>query len=490
MKPINIYTLTRINNKSSLRALERHMSGRNHYLNIKEWEIIGIRKLIDILVLNDSNAINYKFYYSFQLPKLGKEFDLLMITSENVINIEIKSNNVSDNAIRKQLLQNRHYLTTLGRTIYSYTYISEQDRLVRLTNTEKLIDTDFINLNNDLKKCPEIYDGDIAELFKEDKFLISPLTDPERFLKKEYFLTSQQRDIENRILRKIAENPCCHVGFTGLPGTGKTILLYDIALKLSKNNKICVLHFGSGPKELELIDLRLKRIDFYSCNFIDFNEVNLEDYHAILVDEGHRINKEYLKLIYNTSVSKKIPLIFSYDREEEIAPSEIQNTGNHLIESIPDLTKYRLTNRIRVNSELSAFIGSLMMPARHKYHMEFSSVNLAYANNKTEAANLICNFISNGFTYIRDLQIDNFTLFSSNILNVEEATCKELSNVVMLIDKSVYYNEAGMLVSNIKIKDKDSSVRNLFHGLSRAKNKLALVIMENEALFNSVLDIL
>ena len=490
MKPINIYTLTRIPNTTSLKTLERHMSGRNRYLNIKEWEIIGIRKLIDSLLLSDSNAINYKFYYSFQLPKLGKEFDLLLITSENVINIEIKSDNVSDHAIQKQLLQNRHYLTTLGRTIYSYTYISEQNRLVRLTNTEKLIDTNFENLYNDLTKCTDIYDGDIEELFKEDKFLISPLTDPERFLKREYFLTSQQRDIENRILKKIAENPCCHVGFTGLPGTGKTILLYDIALKLSKNNKICVLHFGSGPKELELIDLRLKRIDFYSCNFMNIEELNLEDYHAILVDEGHRISQMFLKLIYDTSKLKQIPIIFSYDREEEIAASEIQNTGNYLIEAIPDLIKYKLTNRIRVNSELSAFIGSLMMPARHKYHMELSSVNLAYANNKSEATNILSSFMSNGYTYIQDSQIDNFTRFSSNVLNVEEATCKELSNVVMLIDNSIFYNESGMLVSKIKIKDKDSSVRNLFHGLSRGKNKLALVILQNETLFDSILELL
>ena len=42
----------------------------------------------------------------------------------------------------------------------------------------------------------------------------------------------------------------------------------------------------------------------------------------------------------------------------------------------------------------------------------------------------------------------------------------------------------------IKIKDKDSSVRNLFHGLSRGKNKLALVILQNETLFDSILELL
>ena len=36
------------------------------------------------------------------------------------------------------------------------------------------------------------YTGDIEELFQAELCLISPLTEPERFLQKEYFLTSQQ----------------------------------------------------------------------------------------------------------------------------------------------------------------------------------------------------------------------------------------------------------------------------------------------------------
>ena len=51
--------------------------------------------------------------------------------------MELKSGEVTDEAIRKQLLQNRYYLAPLGRTIRSYTYISSQDRLVRLTNHDR-----------------------------------------------------------------------------------------------------------------------------------------------------------------------------------------------------------------------------------------------------------------------------------------------------------------------------------------------------------------
>ena len=69
------------------------------------------------------------FFYSFQIPRLGKEFDLLQIREDQIVNVELKSGAVSDEALRKQLIQNRYYLAVQGKTIRSYTYISSQNRL-------------------------------------------------------------------------------------------------------------------------------------------------------------------------------------------------------------------------------------------------------------------------------------------------------------------------------------------------------------------------
>ena len=49
---------------------------------------------------------------------------------------------MSDEAIRKQLIQNRYYLAALGKPIRSYTYISSQNRLVRLTNHDRIVEAD------------------------------------------------------------------------------------------------------------------------------------------------------------------------------------------------------------------------------------------------------------------------------------------------------------------------------------------------------------
>lgn len=100
-----------------------------------------------------------------------------------------------------------------------------------LTNHDRIVDADWEQLCADLRDGGKDYEGDVEELFQAELYLISPLTEPERFLNKEYFLTAQQRDIERQILKKIRAERTGAYWFTGLPGTGKTLLLYDIAMK-------------------------------------------------------------------------------------------------------------------------------------------------------------------------------------------------------------------------------------------------------------------
>lgn len=95
------------------------------------------------------------------------------------------------------------------------------------------MEADWEQLCHELLEVSQDYKGDIEELFEAELYLISPLTEAARFLNKEYFLTSQQRDIERQILKIIRTDHKGYCWFTGLPGTGKTLLLYDIAMKLS-----------------------------------------------------------------------------------------------------------------------------------------------------------------------------------------------------------------------------------------------------------------
>ena len=88
----------------------------------------------------------------------------------------------------------------------------------------------------------------------------------ESIFKQRIFLTAQQRDIKRQILKKICEEQTGYFSFSGLPGTGKTLLLYDIAMKLSNRQQVCIIHCGEAGKKWEILHKRLQRIDFLSDN--------------------------------------------------------------------------------------------------------------------------------------------------------------------------------------------------------------------------------
>lgn len=178
MKSISIYTITRNQNIEQLQKLERQLSGRDYFLKMREWELESMKALTAELETCMEDVYALRFFYSFQIPRLGKEFDLLQIKEDQIVNIELKSGVVSDEAIRRQLLQNRYYLSVLGRTIHSYTYISSQNRLVRLTNHDHIAEADWDELSRALKRESPDYNGNIEELFRAELYLISPLREP------------------------------------------------------------------------------------------------------------------------------------------------------------------------------------------------------------------------------------------------------------------------------------------------------------------------
>ncbi len=495
MKPINIYALTRLNDPELMSKVERQMSGRGRFIRIREWETEGLRLFSERLQPVCSDACSLTFYYSYTMQKLGKEFDLLRIADDQIVNIELKSGNVSNEAIRSQLIQNRYYLSTLGKPVYYYTYISGQDRLVRLSNSGRLVDSTFEELGVLLDNQDGIYTGDIEELFKEDKYLISPITDPGRFLRQEYFLTFQQRDIKKQIMRNISDGHMLQ-GFTGLPGTGKTILLYDIAMSMSRKNPVCLFHFGSHRSELQQLDERLKRIDFYYCDKNTVPDVN-RDYAAVFIDEGHGMGEKAFGVIFEYAKKWNAPVIISYDDALCVSEQERLGTGAVVFEKREDFTGFKLTNKIRMNNELSTFLRTFLSASK-MYKREYPNVSVSYGADMDEAMNLIRFYEKEGYMFIWDRglgthigEMESFPGEALTRIESESVTGKEFDKVVMLLDPSFYYDEKKFLRNTESEKGVETArIMNLFHGLSRAKKKIALVIAGNLKLMEQIYHIL
>ena len=454
MKSISIYTITRNQNIECLQKLERQLSGRTYFLKIREWELDSMKALVRQLEMRLPDVYALRFFYSFQVPRLGKEFDLLQIKDDQIVNIELKSGKVSDEAVRKQLLQNRYYLSVQGKMIQSYTYISSQERLVRLNNHDHIVEADWDQLCLALQRQSKEYEGDIEDLFQAEMYLFSPVTEPERFLNKEYFLTSQQKDIERRILDKIRKVKYGYFWFCGLPGTGKTLLLYDIAMKLSVHQKVCMIHCGETGKEWKILHDRLLRIAFLSDSQLE-ECPDLKEYSAILVDEAHLLSVKELHRILE--LSEKHPVIFSSDDEDMISDEEMDRTMIREIEHLPDIQSFHLTNRIRTNAELSSFIQNMMHLPEKRMVRYYPHIQVVYANDDEEAGILLKGY---------------------------------QNQLVFIIDERYYYDEKGYLREQRQKQQEPTAVRMLFHRLNEAREEFAIIVKGNEAVYEVLLDLL
>ena len=454
MKSISIYTITRNQNIECLQKLERQLSGRTYFLKMREWELESMKALVRELEVHMQDVHALRFFYSFQVPRLGKEFDLLQIKDDQIVNIELKSGKVSDEAVRKQLLQNRYYLSVQGKMIQSYTYISSQERLVRLNNHDHIVEADWDQLCLALQRQSKDYEGDIEDLFQAEMYLFSPVTEPERFLNKEYFLTSQQKDIERRILDKIRKVKYGYFWFSGLPGTGKTLLLYDIAMKLSVHQKVCMIHCGETGKEWKILHDRLLRIAFLSDSRLE-ECTDFKEYSAILVDEAHLLTEEKLHVILE--LSEKHPVIFSSDDEDMISDEEMDRTMIREIEHLPDIQSFHLTNRIRTNAELSSFIQNMMHLPEKRTVRYYPHIQVVYANDEEEAEILLKGY---------------------------------QDQLVFIIDERYYYDEKGYLREQRQKQQKPTAVRMLFHRLNEAREEFAIIVKRNEAVYEVLLELL
>ena len=243
------------------------------------------------------------------------------------------------------------------------------------------------------------------------------------------------------------------------------MLLYDIAMKLSRKQKVCMIHCGEGRKDWNLLHERLRRVEYLADSEIG-PECSLEAYAAIRVDEAHLLSSETGELL--AKISSGGPVIFSGDCENVISTAELDQNRDQLQKAMPGVQMFRMTNRIRTNAELSIFIQNLMHLVRGKGKRMYPHVSVGYANDDGEAGKLLNGYLTQGYRY-----------FDEN-----DGISEDVDRLVVLLDDRYFYDETGYLGSE------DRSVRRLFHRLNQAKEELAFVVKENEAVYAVLLGLL
>lgn len=274
----------------------------------KKHELEDIKTLCSVMQNHSKELQIFENYYvGYKIPQIGKEFDLLKIGSNAVVNIELKHKEIKEDKIVKQLQRNYYYLSAIRDKVYCYVFIASKQQFYYYNNqSESIVDItieemlDIIATIDDVDEHPD-------QLFVPIRYLVSPFNNTVEFLNEQYFLTNYQEEIKNAIINHIDKHTIFSI--SGSAGTGKTLLTYDIARTLMNMKlKVIIVHCAQINEGInKLNDSGMKIIPIKDFNTKLNN--NYIDYDIIIFDESQRICNEMDKIF--ESLNKKILIFFT-----------------------------------------------------------------------------------------------------------------------------------------------------------------------------------
>lgn len=461
---------------------------------MKEYEIDDLMSLVKQFQ-TDSEEIDIfeEFYVGYCINQINKEFDLLRIGKNSVINIELKGKNTGEK-IKEQLIKNKYYLSFLEKEIFNVTYVTSEQSLLYLNKQEELEEVHISFVIDKLyqQKIEEI--EDINKLFNPSNYLISPFNSTSAFIKGQYFLTHQQNEIKKSIINLKAENSACFASIQGAAGTGKTLLTYDIAKEYIKNHKkVIIFHCGS----LNTGHINLRQEHLWIVDSIkNLKDYKLSEYDIIIIDEVQRIYKYQLDKILEQIMNINIKCIFSYDPKQCLASWEIKsNIPEYIMQRVSPKT-FHLTEKIRTNKEISSFIKNLFDLSKKNPCQKYTNINIQYFSNARDAQEYIDMLNNRGWKVINytPSRYDSYPYDSYQIYGRDSAhkvIGQEYDKVIAVIDRYFYYNDEGKLDTKGYTKTPYyHPTKMLFQIMTRTRKKLTIVIIKNEVLLKQCMQIL
>ncbi|WP_294466510.1 ATP-binding protein [uncultured Ruminococcus sp.] len=439
------------------------------------------------------------YYIGYSINQISKEFDLLRFSEDLVINIELKQElNLSDKEkiekILKQQSKNFYYLKALQKSVFICTCVEnnglyEYDNLLNETkkiSCEELIDI-LKNQNFDINIDPD-------KLFIPSNYLVSPFNSTERFLDGEYFLTGSQEEIKNELIKKITSDYVMYC-ITADAGTGKTLLLYDIAKTISESNKTILIHCGKLNEGHELLR---DKFNWNICAIKGIQAQTIDRYiddtvTAIFIDESQRIRTHQLEMIIGKSKELKIPIVFSYDTKQYLSEGESKNIYEYIKTNYPEISIYMksLTNKIRTNKNISSFITNLIQIGKSNSYLNYSDITIEYFENLNDIRRYIEYLEENEWKFITYTSsqyqrepID--TLASLSDFKAHDVIGQEFKKVVFVMDDNFRYDDSGKL----QYRKCFYSLPGMFYQIiTRVINEMKIIVFNNKSLYYKLLQI-
>lgn len=488
MRALSLYLLTRLPDKEMLSYYEKALSQREEGIRVRQEEVAGVKGLcMNLLFHRASLELLDNWFYSFTIPQIGKEFDLLKIDESGVVvNLELKSQEVSLEKIEHQLKQNQYYLSHIGEKIYSFVYVSGRKNPLLKYSEGEIKESSFEEVIEKIKEINNPINKNIEELFKPNEFLISPINAPQKFIDRQYYLSLQQENIKKEIGLK--ERGLW--GITGSAGTGKTLLLYDIAKMFSARKKVCIIHGGVLSEGHKYIDSHLDNVTVISPKTVSREE--LRKYTVVCVDESQRIYPRELKQIINLFDEEELEIcVFTYDFAQVLSKKEKKSNNPKYLKSIVGFKEYQLTEKIRTNKEVFSFVRTMMqLSDKPSHYVSYENVDVVYANDVKEADRISTEYMRKGYvfiTYTPSRYVYNIIDHYAENINSHQVIGQEFDKVVVVLDNNFEYDEEGVLRGREHPNLDYLFDRLVYQNISRAREQLCLIVLNSLELFKELL---
>ncbi len=451
--------------------------------DLRKDEIEQISKFIANLTI-ENKYFGY-FYLGYKIPQIDKEFDLLRFGENYILNVEIKSILKIDDA-KAQLIKNRYYLTSLGKKIKSFTYVAEDNSLYQLDDDDNFQQIDFGVFEKLLTSQKVEHHSNLDDLFDPSDYLVSPFNDSERFNIGSYFLTKQQQQFKNAILKSSAKFKIIE----GLPGTGKTLLLYDLAKEFKKDHEIVIIHTGTLNTGHLILNQQYKWniIPIKACKRIE--EIKPQ---YIFVDETQRMRPYQLDYLIKYVIENDIFCIFSIDPKQILSIQEWDYDNKGTLMNLDDCEVYKLSKKIRTNKELGAFIKGLFNLNHMKHCNNTDNISIHYFDDIDRARGFAEGLEIEGWQVIdytgenwNGYIIERMRLYRG--LNAHGVLGQEFDKVLVLVGSTFYYDEDGGLA--VKGKNHYDPERMLYQSVTRARKQIMLLIVNNPEFMTELINAL
>ena len=254
--------------------------------------------------------------------------------------------------------------------------------------------------------------------------------------------------------------------------------------------KILILHCGI----LNDGHLLLKEKGWNISSIKHFRQCLNNDFDIIIIDEAQRLYRYQFNEIKQAITNNNQKCIFAFDKQQTLSNKEKLNDITSLINQIPNIRSFSLTDKVRTNKEIANFIKGIFNNRRNDLSIcNDGNIEIIYFNNLDTINNYIQNIDNSGWEMIKftpsQYNAEYHQEYSKNISNTSHKVIgQEFDNVALIIDDFFTYDTNGNLtyLKNTYY----NPIQMLFQNITRVRKKLKLLLINNPVILKRCIQLL